>query len=364
LTTLAQTFAESIERGEERGALCVIRGDEVLLDIWGGEASLGRPWTEDTIGCCFSVTKGVLSLLAHVLIDKGIITLETRIVEVWPEFTGAEKGSITLLDVLTHRAGLPAVSGPVCPGDLYSWDRMVAHLAASDPVVPPRADPVYHNMTYGHLLGETLRRAAGFEQALPALLDRFVTGPLSADFRLALGASDQARAAWLTQDDPRSLFQTLQSAPDTIFARSMAFFDPREDFNSASWRGAAIASGSGHATARAIAMLYGRLVMPGLLSEGRRAELREEQTRSRGLDPVLGLPIRYCQGLELSTPPRLDFGPSSESLGHWGAGGATGLADPRTGLSMGYVTGRMDSALGSSVRGRRLVAALFACEVP
>ena len=59
---------------------------------------------------------------------------------------------------LTHRAGLPAVSGSVERGDLYDWKKMIALLAASEPVVPPRAAPVYHNMTYGYLLGEILAR--------------------------------------------------------------------------------------------------------------------------------------------------------------------------------------------------------------
>jgi hypothetical protein len=60
---------------------------------------------------------------------------------------------IAYLDALTHRAGLPVI-GFVERGDLYNWQRMTDALAASVLIVQPRASPVYHNMTCGHLLGE------------------------------------------------------------------------------------------------------------------------------------------------------------------------------------------------------------------
>ncbi|MCC5973688.1 MAG: beta-lactamase family protein [Rubellimicrobium sp.] len=357
---LAEAFADEVRAGAERGALCVMRDGETLVDIHGGEAAPGRPWQADTLACCFSVTKGVLSLLAHHLIDAGTIALDTRIAALWPDFAAQGKDRLTLHDILTHRAGLPAVAGPVTPGDLYDWDRMTAQLAASAPVVPLGGPPVYHNMTYGHLLGEVLCRATGI-RPLSRLLREAVTGPLAADFHLGLAPEENARCATLTQDDPGALFRALKENPDSLFARSMAFFAPHEDFNTPRWRGAEIGSGSGHATARAIATLYGQFVWQcAILSPARQEALRREQARNPA-DPILGIPIRYGQGVELSTPPALDFGPDPATLGHWGAGGAQGLADPATGLSFGYVTGHMDPAMGSSARCRRYIAALHAC---
>jgi CubicO group peptidase (beta-lactamase class C family) len=87
----------------------------------------------------------------------------------------------------------------------------------------------------------------------------------------------------------------------------------------------------------------------------------EPQAQSDGLDPILGLPLRYGAGVELCLPPFIDFGPSPRALGHWGAGGATGFADPEAGLAFGYVTGDMAAGMGSSKRARALVAALYDC---
>ena len=357
LRPLADRFAAEVVSGRERGALCVMRQGEVLLDIHGGEAAPGRPWQADTLASCFSVTKGVLSLLAHRMIDEGALSPATRVAALWPAFAQNDKAGITLAHVLTHRAGLPAVSHPVAPGDLYDAPKMAAHLAASAPVVPPEGPPVYHNMTYGHLLGEVLSRAAG--QPLPALLADRLTCPLGADFRLGLTPAEEARAATLTQADPQALWRALEESPDSLFSRSMAFFAPGEDFNSGRWRRAVIGSGSGHASARAIACLYGQFVWPGLLSDSRRAALASERAANPA-DPILGLPIRYGEGVELSTPPGLDFGPDPATLGHWGAGGATGFAHPASGLAFGYVTGHMSAAMGSSRRARAYAAALFA----
>jgi CubicO group peptidase (beta-lactamase class C family) len=337
-----------------------MRQGEVLLEVWGGASTPGQAWQSDTLACCFSVSKGVLSLLAHIMVSQCEIVLDTPVGEVWPGFTAENKGAITLFDILTHRAGLPAVSRPVAAGDLYDWDLMVGHLEKSAVVVPPRASPAYHNMTYGHLLGETLRRAAG-AKSLRGLLKERVIDPLGVDFRIGLTNADAARSAQLTQADPEGLFRALAEAPEGLFARSMAFFDRDKDFNSARWRGAVIGSGSGHATARALATLYGQYIWDdAILPTDRQTEIGVEQAQSHK-DPILGIPMRFGQGVELSTPPHLDFGPNPNAIGHWGAGGAQAFADPRLGISFGYVTGHMSDQMGSSARATRLVQLLYGC---
>ncbi len=359
---VADLFSNLVSAGSERGALAVAIDGHVVVDIHGGAADplSGRPWRKDTLACCFSVTKGVFSLLAHLLIDRGSLDPDRRVADLWPEFAAGGKGDITIADVMTHRAGLPAVSQACARGDLYNWETMTGLLAASRSVVEPRAAPVYHNMTYGYLLGEIMRRATG--RPVRDLLADLLCQPLGVDFAIGLSAADQARIASLTQDDPDSLFRRLEAEPDTLFSRSMAFFDESEDFNTERWRGAVIGAGSGHATAPALARLYGQLVNSrSFLSAARQADARTERCRSAGVDPVLGLPIRHALGFELSLPPSLDFGPNPATTGYWGAGGATAFADPDSRLAFGYVTGAMAPGLGSSDRARALVAVAYDC---
>lgn len=359
---VAEVFRSSVEDGAERGALCLRVGGRTVLDLWGGhtDPQAAMAWRHDTIACCFSVTKGVFTLLAQILIDRGALDPERPVAALWPEFDRAGKGDITFRDVMTHRAGLPAVDQSVAPGLLYDQQGMESALAVSSPVVPPQSTPVYHNMTFGYLMGAVIARAAG--APVEDLLRHEVTGALGADFRIGLSASDQSRAATLSQDDPEALFAALKDDPGSLFARSMAFFAPGEDFNSVRWRTAVIGSGNGHATAAAIARVYEQFIASdSVLSASRRAAIGREICRSDQPDPILGMPIRYGEGVELSTPPALDFGPNPSALGYWGAGGAQGFADPEAALSFGYVTGRMDPGLGSSPRARALVAATYGC---
>ncbi|MEM7446505.1 MAG: serine hydrolase, partial [Pseudomonadota bacterium] len=143
-------------------------------------------------------------------------------------------------------------------------------------------------------------------------------------------------------------------------SRSMAGFDMAESFNTERWRRAVIGSGSGHATARSVATLYGQLIADdGLIGPSLKRLALEETGCSDGDDPILGMPIRYSTGFELSYPPSLDFGPNPRTAGYWGAGGALGFADPDAELAFGYVTRHMAPDLGCSARGRSLVAALY-----
>lgn len=358
---LADRFQALLANGEEPGgSIAVIADGHLVVDLWGGSksAETGDAWREDTLACCFSVTKGVLSLLALRLAALGRLNLDRSIASLWPDFAAEGKGTITVGDILCHRAGLPAVAARPQEGDLYDWDRMTRALAASPPVVAPGGPPVYHNMTYGYLLGEVLRRAGG--KRLADLVRIHLAQPLEAAFHLGLDDDTVRRCATLSQADPDSLFRAMAAAPDTLFARSMAGFDRHETFNSDRWRRAVIGSGSGHATARAIAVIYGQLIAAGGLIGAPLQRLATRETgRSVGDDPILGIPVRYSTGFELSLPPGIDFGPNQHTAGYWGAGGALGFADPVAGVAFGYVSRHMAPDLGCSARGRSLVAGLY-----
>ena len=360
-SALADRFESLLASGAEPGgAIAVIADGRLVVDLWGGmqDRETGTPWREDTLACCFSVTKGVLSLLALRLAEQGRLDLDARVADLWPDFEAGGKGAVTVGDIMRHRSGLPAVSPDFQESDLYHWPTMTGALAASSPTAPLDGPPVYQNMTYGYLLGEVLRRAGN--APLPALIAAELTGPLDADFHIALDDSATGRCATLSQDDPSGLFRAIAEAPDSLFARSMAGFDRRETFNTSRWRRASIGSGSGHATARAIARLYHQLIArDGLIGPSLQALARQETGRSEGDDPILSVPIRYGTGFELSLPPSLDFGPNPSTAGYWGAGGALGFADPHAGLAFGYVTSHMAPELGCSARGRALVAALY-----
>lgn len=54
------------------------------------------------------------------------------------------------------------------------------------------------------------------------------------------------------------------------------------------------------------------------------------------------------------------YGPNPRAVGHDGFGGSCGLADPETGLSLGYVMNRMGPHIADDPRKMALVTAAYA----
>ena len=103
------------ERGEVGAAVCVYVDGRPVVDLWGGVADTrtGAPWREDTIVLVYSSTKGVTSVCANLMIERGLLDPDATVASVWPEFAANGKEAITVGQVLSHQAGLPYVEGDV-----------------------------------------------------------------------------------------------------------------------------------------------------------------------------------------------------------------------------------------------------------
>ena len=75
---VASTLIRQIPRDRHGGsAVCVYHRGRSVVDIWGGAKNgAGEPWARDTTAPSFSTTKGVLSTLLHILVDRGKVYLE------------------------------------------------------------------------------------------------------------------------------------------------------------------------------------------------------------------------------------------------------------------------------------------------
>ena len=159
-----RAFADNFaEQGEVGAAVCVVVDGEIVVDLVGGwtDADQTRPWDPETIVDFYSVGKAVVGLLALQLVDEGLIGLDDPIAEVWPEFGVGGKETATVRHALSHQAGVPAIRQPLSNDDLWHWDRMVDALAATEAWWVPGSRHAYHTNTYGHLVGEIVRRVSG-----------------------------------------------------------------------------------------------------------------------------------------------------------------------------------------------------------
>ncbi|MDE2462596.1 MAG: serine hydrolase [Alphaproteobacteria bacterium] len=69
----AANFARDDLYRDVGASLAVYRGNECLVDLWGGSADAEgtRPWTRDTLVNVWSTTKGITAIALAVLVDRG-----------------------------------------------------------------------------------------------------------------------------------------------------------------------------------------------------------------------------------------------------------------------------------------------------
>ena len=362
LEEVASAFEENfVSRGEVGAAVCIMHNGVVVVDLVGGLADVGleRPWKPDTLVDVYSVGKAFIALAALRQVDAGKIGLDDPITTVWPEYAAQGKAATTLRQALSHVAGVPAIHEPLTDEDLLDWDRMVDALAATAPWSPPGTRLTYHTNTYGHLIGEVVRRCTG---ALPGVEIEAIAQAAGADIHVGLTDADQERCATVEFQapiDPRTVdLSTLEG--DARLVASSYFNPPGYSSiglaNSTGWRAAQIPSTNAHASARGVAAVYQGLLRPScVLSQ----PLLDEAVRpqSSGWCPVLGEDAVFGLGFK-PTSPRRPFGTSARAFGHFGTGGAVGFADPEHSVAFGYVMNHVIPRW-QSTRNRALIDAFY-----
>ncbi|MCP2256115.1 CubicO group peptidase, beta-lactamase class C family [Prauserella aidingensis] len=344
-------FADVIADARGGASFAVVRDGTPVVDLWGGLADPASavPWREDTLCVLFSGTKGVVATVVAAL---DVIDPDAPVRDLWPEFTA----DATVGQVLSHTAGLPYVDGE---HDMLDNGSCAALLAAQDPLWTPGTRVAYHALTYGHLVAELLRRATG--RSVGTLVREVVADPFGLDLHLGTPESLDGRTARL-QRAPGYAISTFLDDPErrTLVERMYAgLLDSDQLMNSAAYRRAELAAGSGTGTARAMARLYDLLAHGHVVPADTLA--RATRTWSEGIDAINDRPLRFGLGYELEDPIGT-YGPASRSagaFGHSGAGGGRHGAWPREGLGFSFVTNELRSE-NADGRAEALLEALSA----
>ncbi|NGO09447.1 beta-lactamase family protein [Streptomyces sp. HC44] len=358
------------DRGELGAAVTVTLDGETVVDLWGGwaDAARTRAWERNTLVNVWSTSKGPTALCAHILADRGLLDFDAPVAAYWPEFAAAGKESVLVRHLLSHRAGLSGPREPHSVEQFYDWELTTKRLAAMEPWWEPGTVSGYHAITYGHLVGEVVRRVSGLRPG--AFLEREVTGPLGIDFTIGLPEKEAGRAAELVRAPAAAASEQAAVFSQLTPAALAALANPpvgATEANTPQWRAAEIPAANGHGTARAVAALYGIFAGHGsydshrILSPEAAERVREGQGACRDL--VLGAGLasdtEAALGLWLSGPGG-SYGPNPRAFGHDGFGGSCGLADPEAGVSLGYVMNRMGPHIADDPRKMALIDALYA----
>jgi CubicO group peptidase (beta-lactamase class C family) len=314
----------------------------------------------------FSVGKGLVAACATRLAGQGKLDLDAAVAAYWPEFGAAGKDVITVRQLLSHQAGLPAVRQRLPPGSMLDWPVMTAALAAQEPWWEPGTGHGYHVNTFGFLAGEVIRRVTG--STVGMLLREEVAGPLGADVYIGLPASEHTRVATFSWPGPPPAEKEPPGLEPARLMEHNAYFNPgglsgAGVINSRQWRAAEVPSANAHGTARGVARVYAALAGGGsldgvaIVDAAALAAATTEQVY--GQDLVLHRPSRFGLGFQLTQPER-PLGPGQAAFGHFGAGGSLGFCDPESGVAFGYVMNQMGPRW-QNPRTRALVDAVYEC---
>lgn len=371
---VADLFAANFAELDELGAsLCITIEGETVLDMWGGhrDAARTQDWDRDTVCVLFSNTKAATALCAQILIDRCQLDLNAKVTDYWPEFGQNGKQDATVLMLLNHTVGLPALRDEVKPDGYADWAYMTAQLAAETPFWTPGSQTGYHMITFGWLVGELVRRVSG--QSLGQFFDAQIAKPLGLPLWIGLPEEQDANLApvkfFKMQPGERlsDFTQTVLKDTQSMQALSMLNLGGL-DYNSVTAHRAEIGGAGGIGNARGLCGMFTPLANGGgeLLSEARITAMRQESS-SNTRDANLLIPSRFGQGFMLSMDnesssqeDNRSFIIGADAFGHVGAGGSTGFADPANHMAFSYVMNRMGGGFLMNERGQRLIDAAYA----
>ena len=365
-------FAENFEsHGDVGAAVAVYLHGEPVVDLWGGwyTPEREREWDRNTLVNVASTTKGLAAFCAHRLAEEGRLDFDAPVSEYWPEFAQAGKGDIPVRWLMSHRAGMAAVSRPLVTEDLFDWETMTEALAKQEPWWTPGEQHGYHQLTYGWLVGEVLRRIDG--RSIGAYWREEFAAPLGLDAHIGTGPEFDGRISTLINapvdpDAPNLLEMLAEGSVGAVSFSNPSLGLGPDEINVTSrraWRAAEIPAANGHATARALARVYGGAANGGEIDGIHviNPETLENAIveQSNGPDTCLMTPTRFGLGFML-TGEFMAFGPNPRAFGHPGGGGSLGYGDLDANIGFGYTMNQMQNNLSGNPRVLGLIDAVYA----
>lgn len=328
-------------------ALCIRRRGEVILDRAIGHARGNGPGdrageirvdaTPKTLFNFFSGSKAATAMLVHLLAQRGRLHVDEPVATFIPEFAKHDKDRITIRDLLSHRAGIPAAPREVADLDLLARPGRIMDLIYELPLTyEPGTVPAYHAVTSGFVFAELIKRITGL--TIRDFLRAEISDPLQmTHFNYGVPESRLHEAAIDVCTGPKLIWPLKD-----VFKRALGISVEAliELSNDPRFRTSIIPSANLFGTADDICRFFELLVSGGVFGERR---IFEEQTVRQAVAPqtpwqidrMILLPISYSMGFMLGTDPIGLYGVRcSKAFGHVGLSNILAWADPERDLSV------------------------------
>lgn len=357
--TVLEQFKANFDQGLEHGAsLCVQKGGETIVNLWGGYADRAKTalWQENSLVQFFSATKPMSALVLGMLQDRGFLSFDDPVSDLWPEFTQHGK-DITIAEALSHQSGVCGLVKPMEQSEWFDLHKIAEKIADAEPLWIPKTASGYHPMTHGYIANELVYRVLG--QDLSDVFAADIARPLDIEFYIGLPEELQNRYIQFLPPHELPEMGKITEIKKIAFLKKWSV-PPRVGVEALS---AKIPSNNGFGTTKALASLYGIYANDGYI-EGQEVISKSTmqdmtKTRIRGEDLVLNHEIDWAAGIMRNTT--LTFGPEAKTFGHAGRGGACGFGDPVRNISFAYAPSQHSNAIVGDVRANALIRALYGC---
>jgi CubicO group peptidase (beta-lactamase class C family) len=360
---LRHLLEENLATGEDTGAgLAVVHDGEVVVDLWGGEARPGVPWTRDTTTLVWSVSKTMSALAVLTLVEQGLVDLDAPAAEYWPDFAAHGKDGVLVRQLLGHTSGVPGWTDPITIEQSLDLEYAESKLAAQEPWYAPGSAPAYQIINHGHLLDAVVRGATG--RTLADVVHDDLMAPLGGGFRLGVPADELDQVADLIAP-PGSDFDFATLPKDHFLFRTVP--NPYlgiDAVNGDAWRLGANGATGGHGNARGVALAQSALshegVAAGLRLLSPETIARVFEVQAEGTDLVLERPVRFGIGyaLPMSSAPAI---PDRRVCWWSGFGGAIVVNDLDTHTTIAYTPNKLAVHTVASPRSDAYVRTALDC---
>ncbi len=360
-------FLEGFALGQDRGAgVAVVHKGVTVVNLVGGWRDKEQvvPYDKDTLQLVFSTTKGIVSIAVAMCVERDLLDYNEKVSTYWPEFAAHGKANVTVAQLLSHRAGLYSVDGPITLEEALDWGIVTARLADTTPKFAVGSTHGYHAITFGWLAGELVRRVSG--RSIGEFVAQEIAAPLGVEMYIGLPSKHEQRVAHLMAHpipkfgpDVAKLMME-RSGPGTKGAEALGLNGAFGNgaFNRPEVHQAQVPGANGISNALSLATIYASLVSDvggvRLLSESVRNRATTSNTPQDEEDVVLLSNTNFAMGFMVHCERTPFGGPSS--FGHDGAGGSCAFAQPSRQLGFAYVMNTMMTTPDGDPRRDRLIA--------
>ena len=347
-------LASSIDIG---ASFAVYSNGKLLVDLAGGFKNKDKTelWTPTTTVCVHSTGKGIVAMCLAILIEKGMLNLDSKVSEYWPEFGASNKTDIKVRTLLSHQAGLYAWKEKMTESDFLNWNYCTELLAAQETLHIPGTKICYHAKSIGFLVGELIKRISG--KSVGEFLKEELVDPLNVSCTIGTPISYHSEIAELiSSPDLNAAFNDR----DKIDKYTMsAFLNPgnrTRTANTEEFKVAEIPALNCHSNSVSLAKLYDYFFNSGLVSNSTLESITSIEIK--GDDQVMKRPMQWSP-VGFSVGGGKLFGTSSRSFGHTGWGGSMAFTDPENNLSIAYTMNLLTGSMLGDNRALELVTETY-----